>query len=88
MKSTVVFGKQYASLKSSSDKHKRSVGNCYCENNKIVKHCQKANYNFSWDQEKVIDRESMLITRKIKEYIYSLRNSYHIDKISYMLPKI
>ena len=33
-------------------------------------------------------RESRLIPRNIKETIYSLKNSNHIDKISYMLPVI
>ena len=39
-------------------------------------------------QEKVINRESRLIPRKIKETIHSLKNLNHINKISYMLPEI
>ena len=46
----------------------------------------EADYNFSWDQKKVVDRESRLIPRKIKETIHSLKNPNHINKISYMLP--
>ena len=39
-------------------------------------------------QKKVIDRESRLIPRKIKETIHSLKNPNRINKISYMLPEI
>ena len=48
----------------------------------------EADYNFSWDQKKVVDRESRLIPRKIKETIHSLKNPNHINKISNMLPEI
>ena len=54
----------------------------------IANHCWEADYNFNWDQKKVIDKESRLIPRKIKETIHSLNNSNHINKISYMLPEI
>ena len=40
------------------------------------------------DDKKVIDWESRLIPRKIKETINSLKNLDHINKISYMLPEI
>ena len=76
------------SLKSRSDEHKRSVRNCDCDKNEIAKHCWEADHNFNWDQKKVIDRESRLIPRKIKETIHSLKNPNHINKISYMLPEI
>ena len=36
----------------------------------------------------VIDREGRLIPRKIKQTIHPLKNSNHINKISYMLPEI
>ena len=76
-------------LKSRSDEHKRSVRNCDCDKNEISKHCWEADHNFNWDQKKVIDRESRLIPRKIKETIHSLKNPNHkINKISYMLPEI
>ena len=45
-------------------------------------------HNFSWNQEKVVDRENSLIPRKIKETIHSLKQSNHINKISYMLPEM
>ena len=48
----------------------------------------EADHNFNWDQKKVIDRESRLIPRKIKETIHSLKNPNRIKKISYMLPEI
>ena len=47
-----------------------------------------ADHNFSWNQEKVVDTENSLIPRKIKETIHSLKNSNHINKISYMLPEM
>ena len=84
----VYFGESKRSLKSRSDEHKRSVRNCDCDKNEIAKHCWEADHNFNWDQKKVIDRESRLIPRKIKETIHSLKNPNHINKISYMLPEI
>ena len=84
----VYFVKSKLSLKSRSDEHKRSVRNCDCDKNEIAKHCWEADHNFNWDQKKVIDRESTLIPRKIKETIHSLKNPNHINKISYMLPEI
>ena len=56
--------------------------------NEIAKHCWENVHNFSWDQKKVVDRESRLIRRKIKETINSLQNPNHINKISYMLPQL
>ena len=84
----VYFGESKRSLKSRSDEHKRSVRNCDCDKNEIAKHCWEADHNFNWDQKKVIDRESRLIPRKIKETIHSLKNPNHIYKISNMLPEI
>ena len=84
----VYFRESKRSLKSRSHEHKRSVRNCDCDENEIAKHCSEADHNFNWDQKKVIDRESRLIPRKIKETIHCLKNSNHINKISYMLPEI
>ena len=84
----VYFGESKRSLKSRSDEHKRSVRNCDCDTNEIAKHCWEADHNFNWDQKKVVDRESRLIPRKIKETIHSLKNPNRINKISYMLPEI
>ena len=61
------FGEPKRSLKSSSDEHKRSVKNYDCEKNESVKHYWDTDHNFSWDQKKVVDRESRLNPRKIKE---------------------
>ena len=84
----VHFGKFKWSLKLHSDEHKRSVSNCHCDKNEIAKHCWEADHNFNWDQKKVIDRESRLIPRKIKETIHFLKNPNHINTISYTLPEI
>ena len=84
----IYFGESKRSLKSHSDEHKRSVKNCDSGENEIAKHCCKADYNFSWDQKKVVDRESRLIPMKIKETIHSLKNPTHISKISYMFLEI
>ena len=54
----------------------------------IAKQCQESDYNFSWDQKKVVNRESRLRLSKIKETIHSLMNPNHINKISYMFPEI
>ena len=81
----VYFGKSTRSLKSRSDKHERPFRNCDCDKNEIAKHCWETDYNFNWDQKKVIDRESRLIPRKIKETIHSLKNPKRINKISYLL---
>ena len=65
-----------------SDEQKKSARNCNCGKNEMAKHWWKADHNFSWDQKKVIGRESRLIPRKIKETIYSLKNPNHHNKIS------
>ena len=83
----VYFGESKQSLKSRSVEHKRSVRNCGCDN-EIAKHCWEADHNFNWDQKKVIDKESRLIPRKIKETIHSLKTPNHINKIFYILPEI
>ena len=84
----VYFSESKQSLKLRSDEQKRCIRNCHCDKNEIAKHCWEADPTFNWDQKKAIDRESRLIPRKIKETIYSLKNSNHINKISSMLPEI
>ena len=84
----VYFGESKRSLKLHSGEHKRSLRNYDCEKNESIKHCWEADQNFSWYQKNVVDRESRLIPRKIKETIHSLKNPNHINKISYMLPEI
>ena len=84
----VCFGESKWSLKSRSEEHKRSVRNCDCKKYKITKHCWEADQNYSWDQKKVVDRESRLIPRKTKHAIHSMKGPNHINKIFYMLPEI
>ena len=69
------FSESKWSLKPRSDEHKRSVRNCDCKKKEISKHCWVADHNFSWDQKKLIDRESRLIPKKIKETKHSLKKS-------------
>ena len=54
----------------------------------IANHCWEADHKFRWDHKKVVDMESKLIPRKIKETTHSLKNPNHINKISYMLLEI
>ena len=84
----VYFSESKGSLKLHSDEHKRSVRNCDCDKTETAKHCWEADNNFSWDQKKVIDRVSRLVSRKIKETIPSLKNPNHLNKISYLLPDV
>ena len=84
----VYFGESKRSVKSRSDEHERSDRNCDCRKNETAKHCWEADHKLIWDQKKVIDRESRLIPRKIKEIIHSLKNPNHINKISYILPEV
>ena len=77
----VYFGESKRSLKSRSDEHKRSVRNCDCDKNEIAKQYWE-DHNFNWDQKKVIDRESKLTLRKIKETIHSLKNLITLTKFS------
>ena len=86
----VYFGEAKRSLKLRSGEHKMFFWNCDCDKNETAKHCDcwEADHKFSWDQKKVVDRESRLILRKIKETIHFLKNLYAIKKISYMLPEI
>ena len=71
----VYFGESKQSLKSRSDEHKKSVRNCDFDKNKTPKHSWEADHNFDWDLKKVIDRESRLIPRKIKEIHTSFEES-------------
>ena len=84
----VYFGESKRSWNSHSDEHKISLRKCDCEKNEIANHCWEADHNFRWDQKKVVDRESRLIPRKIKETLHFLKNPNYIDKISYMFCKI
>ena len=84
----VYFSESKWSLKSRSDEHKRSVRNCDCKKKEIAKHCWVADHNFSWNQKKVIDRESRLIPWKIKETRHSLKKSNQLKNIFYILPQI
>ena len=52
------FGESKQNLKSRSDEHKGSVRNWDYEKNEIAKYCQEVDHNFSWDQKKVVDKES------------------------------
>ena len=54
---------------------------------KLWNNVWEADHNLSWDQKNVVDRESLLIPRKVKETIYSLKNPNHINKIYYILPE-
>ena len=46
----VYYSESKRSLKSRSDKHKRSVRNCWCYKNETAKRCWEANHTFSSDQ--------------------------------------
>ena len=83
----VYFSESKRSLKSRVDELKRSIRNCNCKCDEYSKHCWEADHNCSLDQKKVVDRESSLNPRKIKETINSLKNPNHINKIAYMLPE-
>ena len=83
----VYFGQFKRSLNSLSDEHKISVRNCDYYKNEIAKHCWEADYNFGWDQKKLVDGESRLIPRKIKETMHSFNDANHIKKIFYMFPE-
>ena len=82
------LGEPKRSWKSCSDEHKISVRNCHCDNNETTKHCWEADRNFSWDQEKVVDRKSSLIPRKIKKVVHCLKYPNGIIKISRMLSEL
>ena len=64
---TVYFSESKRSLKSRSHEHKRSVRNCDCDKNEIEKLCWEEGHNFSWNQKIVVDKESRLIPKKIRE---------------------
>ena len=82
------FRESKQSLKLRSDKNKRSVKNWDCGKTETAKHFWEADLNFSWDQKKVVNRESRLIPWKIIETTHSLRNLNDINKISCMLIEI
>ena len=66
------FTESKRSLKSRSEEHKRSVRTCDC--GKIAKLCWETDYKFSSDQKKIVDRESRLLPKKIKETMHYLNN--------------
>ena len=78
---SVYFSESKRSLKLRSDEHNRSVRNFDCDKNEIPKHCWEANHDSSWDQKKIVDRESRLIPWKIRETIDSWKNLYHINNV-------
>ena len=84
----VCFSQSERSLKLRSDRQKKSVRNCDCEETENAKHCWETDHNFSWYQKNVVYRESRLIPMKIKETIHFLNNPNHINKIANMLPEI
>ena len=59
--------------------YRRSVRNWDCDKNGIANNCWEADHNLSWDQKKVLDKESSLIPRKIKETIHSFKNPNHLN---------
>ena len=83
-------------MKQSTLVNLNSLENCIQMNTKrtvriaivIANYSWKVDHNCNWDQKKVIDWETRLIPRDIKETIQSLKNPNHINKISYMLPQI
>ena len=46
-------------------------GTSNCEKNEIVKHCWKANYNFSWDQKKVAQLRITATTIRSRDLLNS-----------------
>lgn len=66
----------------------KDARNCDCDENVITEHCWEADQNYSWDKKNFLDRESRLMPTKIKETLNSLKNPYHINKISCILPEI
>ena len=84
----VYFGESKRSLKSCSDEYKRSVENYDYKKNETTKHFWEADHNFRCDQRSVVDKENRYVPRRIKETISYLRNPYHGNKISYMLPEV
>ena len=77
-------------MKQSTLVNLNSLENCIQMNTKrtvriaivIANYSWKVDRNCNWDQKKVIDRETRLIPRDIKETIQSLKNPNHIKKIS------
>ena len=79
------FGESKRSLKSLEDEHKRDIRNCDYDMNETVKHCWEADHNFSWDQNKVVDRESRLIPRKIKETIHTFFTFFNLYNLRILI---
>ena len=46
------------------------------------------NRQMDWDNRKVIDYERNMYAREIKETIHSIRDTKHINNISYNLPEM
>ena len=63
---SMYFGESKRYLKSRSDEQNRSVKNCDCKKSEIAKRYWEADHNSSYNQKKVVDRDSRLIPRRIK----------------------
>ena len=63
---SMYFGESKRYLKSRPDEQNRSVKNCDCKKSEIAKRYWEADHNSSYNQKKVVDRDSRLIPRRIK----------------------
>ena len=84
----VYIGESKRSLETRAKEHERAVRNGDLEKNKIAHHSWTHDHRFNFDNKSVIDRESNMTTRKIKETIHSISDPNHINSISYELADI
>ena len=82
------IGESKRSFETRAKEHKRAIRNNDVEKNEMVEHCWKNDHSMNWDEQKIIDFEQNLISRKIKESIHSIKDRNHINSISYTLPDI
>ena len=84
----VYIGESKRTLEKRASEHERAVRNGDLEKNKIAHHCWTSDHRFNFDNKTIIDRETNMTTRKIKETIHSISDPNHINSISYELADI
>ena len=68
-KNSIAYGIEYNDWEAGYLGESKRINLYDCEKNEIRKHCWEVDHKFSWDQEEVVDRDSMFISNKVKESV-------------------
>ena len=70
--------------------HQGNVKNGQTEKSNVARHCWSKDHKMNWDEMKIIDTDSYIWSRKLKETLHSIREGEgnYFNDISYQLPEI